>query len=231
MERQLPTRVTISDPLSGVTEVSFTYRNDDQHVSDRETHTSALTTAIMKYVSAHENVELTGYTKKVVQPTDIIQLPQLPSIQENGNTICMSKNTLRHMYDEWLQFTQLRDECVANMQDQLKQLKPAKTPSFVAFCEANLDVTKHVFECETCGFHAKNPRALSAHRKGKNCVQLRNNHVSDAASSEDDENENATSHVTEQAVLEESSLNVPTAPAQEQPPADEPTESVQKPAQ
>ena len=87
----------------------------------------------------------------------------------------MSKNTLRHMYDEWLQFTQLRDECVANMQDQLKQLKPAKTPSFVAFCEANLDVTKHVFECETCGFHAKNSRALSAHRKGKTCVQLRTN--------------------------------------------------------
>ena len=194
MDNQRTTHLTVSDPFLGVTEMSFTYRSDVQHADERETHTSAISNAVMKYIADHDHLGLTGYSKK--------NLVQLPPVQENGNTICISKNTLRHMYDEWLQFTKRRDECVASMQDQLKQLKPAKAPSIVAFCEANLDVTKHVFECETCGFHAKNPRALSAHRKGKNCVQLRNNHVSDAASSEDDENENATSHVTEQAVLD-----------------------------
>jgi hypothetical protein len=114
------------------------------------------------------------------------------------------------MYDEWLQFTQLRDECVANMQEQLKQLKPTKTPSFVTFCETNLDVTKHVFECETCGFHAKNPRALSAHRKGKNCVQLRTNQE-DLTSVSDD----AGSHVSELVVLDELPATILTESVQE----------------
>ena len=181
MDNQRTTQVTVSDPFLGVMEMSFTYRSDVQHADERETHTSAISSAVMKYIAEHDHLDLTGYSKKNLVP--------LPLLQENGNTICISKNTLHHMYDEWLQFTQLRDECVANMQEQLKQLKPTKPPSFVAFCETHLDVTKHVFECETCGFHAKNPRALSAHRKGKNCVQLRTNHVSDTASSEYDENE------------------------------------------
>ena len=226
MDNQRTTYVTVSDPFLGVMEMSFTYRSDVQHADERETHTGAISSAVMKYIAEHDHLDLTGYSKKNLVP--------LPSIQENGNTICISKNTLRHMYDEWLQFTKLRDECVANMQDHLKQLKPAKTPSFVAFCETNLDVTKHVFECETCGFHAKNPRALSAHRKGKNCVNLRTNHVSETSSletSEYDENEDAISHVTEQVVLDVVPDDVPTVPVQEpeQSPADEPTQVPQTP--
>ena len=228
MDNQWTTHVTVSDPFLGVMEMSFTYRSDVQHADERETHINAISSAVMKYIAEHDHLDLTGYSKKTLAPS--------PSTQEPGNTICVSKNTLRHMYDEWLQFTKLRDECVANMQDHLKQLKPAKKPSFVVFCETHLDVTKHVFECETCGFHAKNPRALSAHRKGKNCVQLRTNHVSDTASSEDDENEDAISHVTEHVVLDVvpddvPGVDVPTVPVQEpeQPPADEPTESAQEP--
>ena len=108
MDNQRTTLVTVSDPSLGVTEMSFTYRSDVQHADERETHTSAISSAVMKYIAEHEHLELTGYSKKNLVP--------VPSIQEKGNTICMSKNTLRHMYDEWLQFTKLRDECVGNMQ-------------------------------------------------------------------------------------------------------------------
>ena len=124
----------------------------------------------------------------LVRCSEIIPEPvQSPNtIQEDG-TVCIPKNTLRQMYQEWLQFTKLRDECIVTMQEQLKQLKPANTSLFVDFCEKNLDITKQVFECETCGYEARNMKALSAHRKGKKCMDLRV--LSDETTSHKDPNE------------------------------------------
>ena len=134
-------------------------------------------------------------TKNITQ--DILPAPvQSPNTIQEGGTVCIPKNTLRQMYQEWLQFTKMRDECIVTMQEQLKQLKPANTSLFVDFCENNLDITKQVFECETCGYEARNMKALSAHRKGKKCMDLRV--LSDETTSHNDPNEENVSQITPQ---------------------------------
>jgi hypothetical protein len=68
MDNQRTTHVTVSDPSLGVTEMSFTYRSDVQHADERETHTSAISSAVMKYIADHDHLELTGYSKKNLVP-------------------------------------------------------------------------------------------------------------------------------------------------------------------
>ena len=182
MDNLLMTQVTISDPLSGVTSFNFTPRE-------------AMNTIIMKLFAEHGELDLVGFTKNITQEI-LPEHVQSPNTIQEGGTVCIPKNTLRQMYQEWLQFTKLRDECIVTMQEQLKQLKPANTSLFVDFCENNLDITKQVFECETCGYEARNMKALSAHRKGKKCMDLRV--LSDETTSHKDPNEENVSQITPQ---------------------------------
>ena len=151
MNSKTTRKITITDTISGITELTFKCEN--QPIEPELTSSYEL---IVKYMLEHnwKLVDLKCNDNKEV-------------VQDDEDNMCISKNDLRQLFEENKQLMAMRDSCIL-------QLKQSKTPLFDRLCDTNINTNTLFYMCNTCNFKGKNPKALAAHMKNKDCTNKRN---------------------------------------------------------
>ena len=153
MDTEKTRRITITDSLLGTTEINFKQVCEP---TDRKAISSLVLDTVMKYIREND------VTLIDIKNTDGTMVDN----HVTDHKVTIPKNVLRQLYEENAQLKQIRDAFTT-------QIKAFKTPLFDAFCADNINTNKLVYVCEACQFEAKSPKALAAHRKGKECVSKR----------------------------------------------------------